>query len=994
AQKLTDDINASNAGQTLVLTAEVIDGSRVLVRSNLDNTRAEVSTKTALQEFSFTIPDGTGTDPDLSNLTFAFTLEVFDSLANSMGTTVPVTYDPALGAAGSAGALETALDQLAGVPNGFIVSEGGASTATNPIWDITYPAGNDYAALGINFPTVNAFTGNVTTPGPGTSEQQRLYFQPTPAVLDYQFQITVTLPDPGNPDIVGTTGPIDWDATPAEVTAALDAMATATTGLTPGYAVAGGVPTGGASLAQPWLITFPLELDYSPLIVAEISRSPELQANVMVTQGGDFGPTASGITGVVPGRIAIEFEPSSFWRTQQVSDAIVDAINNEGPLEVTAELKDFTTSHVRLNHDTQSNWEIVVCLNNPTYQPMPAPFPPSPPPTNNPDDNLCYYDPGFLPGGASSGTITTEANGPLKTYAADIDGDGDQDVVSSQFLDNTVRWYENNGTGSFTGHLVSDNVDYAAGVHGADFDGDGDQDIVSASMGDDTIYWHENHINWFQLGSDINGTTPLDESGTVTSLSSDGLTVAIGEPSNDANGLNSGRTRVLRYDTAAETWNLLGAPLLGESIGNISGSSLALSGDGNTVVIGAPNNDGGGVGLQTGHARIYRYNATTDVWNLVGDIDGQAGGDEFGWSVGISEDGDIVSIGAQHHDAGGNLNSGQVRSYRYNAATTNWDDHGTPIDGAAISDEFGISLSMTADGKTLAVGSHLHDAAGTDRGQVRIFAHNVATDTWDPVGNAIDGQEDGEHFGFAVSLDDAGTRIAVGADLNDAGGTDRGRVQIFEYNGTTTWNQMGSDIDGQVDLDQLGYAVSLSGVGDSVAIGTFGDDTVGGESGQTRIYDFDTGLFTPDWVQRGIDLDGEAAADESGRSVSMSGDGTRVAIGAPQNSTAAGHTRVYEYGRQFAQHVISTNADQARSVFAVDVDGNGTTDVISASREDDKIAWYSNDGLGNFGPQQIISTNADQTHAVFAVDLDSDGDMDVLATARGTDTVYWYENDG
>ena len=109
-------------------------------------------------------------------------------------------------------------------------------------------------------------------------------------------------------------------------------MATATTGLTPGYAVAGGVPTGGASLAQPWIITFPLEENYNDLLVSEISRSPELQASIFETQGGDFGPTASGITGVVPGRVAIEFEPSSFWRTEQVSNAMVQAINNEGRL--------------------------------------------------------------------------------------------------------------------------------------------------------------------------------------------------------------------------------------------------------------------------------------------------------------------------------------------------------------------------------------------------------------------------------------------------------------------------------------------------------------------------------------------------------------------------------------------------------------------------------------------------------------------------------------
>ncbi|NIQ19395.1 MAG: hypothetical protein GTN95_04150, partial [Gammaproteobacteria bacterium] len=57
------------------------------------------------------------------------------------------------------------------------------------------------------------------------------------------------------------------------------------------------------------------------------------------------------------------------------------------------------------------------------------------------------------------------------------------------------------------------------------------------------------------------------------------------------------------------------------------------------------------------------------------------------------------------------------------------------------------------------------------------------------------------------------------------------------------------------------------------------------------------------------------------------------------------------------QQVISTPADGARSVFAADLDGDGDTDVLSASDHDDTIAWYENlDGAGNFGPRQVIST--------------------------------------
>jgi hypothetical protein len=93
------------------------------------------------------------------------------------------------------------------------------------------------------------------------------------------------------------------------------------------------------------------------------------------------------------------------------------------------------------------------------------------------------------------------------------------------------------------------------------------------------------------------------------------------------------------------------------------------------------------------------------------------------------------------------------------------------------------------------------------------------------------------------------------------------------------------------------------------------------------------------------------------------------------------------------QQVITTDADAARFVFAADLDGDGDQDVLSASSEDDKIAWYENtDGLGSFGPQQVITTATDATFGVFAADLDGDGDQDVLSASINDDKVAWYEN--
>ena len=97
----------------------------------------------------------------------------------------------------------------------------------------------------------------------------------------------------------------------------------------------------------------------------------------------------------------------------------------------------------------------------------------------------------------------------------------------------------------------------------------------------------------------------------------------------------------------------------------------------------------------------------------------------------------------------------------------------------------------------------------------------------------------------------------------------------------------------------------------------------------------------------------------------------------------------------FTERVISTNALGARSVYAKDVDGDGDMDVLSASRDDAKVAWYENDGGSPpIFTEHVISTNAPKGFSVFAVDLDGDGDVDVLSASQGDDKIAWYESDG
>jgi hypothetical protein len=108
------------------------------------------------------------------------------------------------------------------------------------------------------------------------------------------------------------------------------------------------------------------------------------------------------------------------------------------------------------------------------------------------DNKIAWYmnDGGVF---GSEQVITTNANGANSVYATDLDGDGDADVLSASRLDNKIAWYENLGSGSFgPQQVISTSASYARYVYAADLDGDGDADVLSALRDDDMVAWYEN----------------------------------------------------------------------------------------------------------------------------------------------------------------------------------------------------------------------------------------------------------------------------------------------------------------------------------------------------------------------------------------------------------------------------------------------------------------------------------------------------------------------
>ncbi|WP_413677158.1 Ig-like domain-containing protein [Prochlorococcus marinus] len=422
--------------------------------------------------------------------------------------------------------------------------------------------------------------------------------------------------------------------------------------------------------------------------------------------------------------------------------------------------------------------------------------------------------------------------------------------------------------------------------------------------------------SWWKIGSDIDGEAASDSSGWSVSLSADGTVLAIGAKSNDGNGTgaNTGHTRIYQYSSGS--WSQLGEDINGEAAGDLSGMSVSLSADGSVVAIGSYGNDENGE--DSGHTRIYQYSSGT--WSQLGaDIDGKAAREAAGVSISLSSDGTVVAIGTEGQILNENgQRSGLTRIYQYSSGS--WSQLGADIVGEPKWGYAGLQVvSLSSDGTIVAIGAYRSDGNGENSGRARIYQYSSGS--WSQLGADIVGDAAEDNLGIAVSLSADGSVVAIGARSNGSysSADGSGHVRIYQ-NINNTWTKIGDDIDGEAAWDKSGGSVgsiSLSADGSVVAIGANGNDGNGTSSGHVRIYQ----NVNNTWTKIGEDIDGEAEQDISGYSVSLSADGTIVAIGAPYNDGAgieSGHVRIYQASdtppTPTINAVTSTTADGSYTV--------------------------------------------------------------------------------
>ena len=339
------------------------------------------------------------------------------------------------------------------------------------------------------------------------------------------------------------------------------------------------------------------------------------------------------------------------------------------------------------------------------------------------------------------------------------------------------------------------------------------------------------------------------------------------------------------------------------------------SSDGNTIAVSMPapgnytNND-------LGRVEIYTRNDASSAWTAKGSpIDG-ASLSELSRSISLSGDGNTVVIGGQWSDYNG-TNSGHIRVYKWNSATSEWDQMGQRINGIAQYSRFGRSVAISGNGLIIASGGYTYNSSNThvNLGYFQVFEWNNATSQWDQRGSTVYGPSANSEYGWDVELNNDGSIL-----LNHTGAS---VINVFEWGGSN-YTQKGSNL----SVSSSGYISD----GKSCAISSDGLTIAFTIAAKV----FEWSALNSDWVQVGSTF-------SFGDSISLSSDGTVLGISEADYDSWKGAIHIYklESGAWvFKDRIIGSGSAQAEALnsFTISPDGSNLAIIVKSEA---KIKTYT-----------------------------------------------------
>jgi hypothetical protein len=395
--------------------------------------------------------------------------------------------------------------------------------------------------------------------------------------------------------------------------------------------------------------------------------------------------------------------------------------------------------------------------------------------------------------------------------------------------------------------------------------------------------------------------------------------------------------------------------------------------------------------------------------------------DLFGTSVALSGDGNTLAVGAQFEDSaatgvnntvpgqGDNaaLDAGAV--YVYTRSGTTWSQQAyIKASNTDAFDHFGISVALSGDGNTLAVGANNENSAATGvnntvpgqadnaaggAGAVYVFTRSGTTWTQQAYVKASN-TDASDNFGISVVLSGDGNTLAVGANKENSAATgvnntvpgqgnnaanDAGAVYVFTRSGTAWTQQAYVKASNTEASDDFGVRVALNGDGNTLAVSARFEDSAATGVNNTSPGQGDNAAFVAGavyvytrsgttWMQQAyVKASNTDAGDVFGRFISLSEDGNTLAVGAEledsaatgvnntipgQGDNSAGNTgAVYVFTRSgtlWTQHayVKATNTDAGDSFSLPALSGDGNTLVVGADSEDSAATGVNNAAPG------------------------------------------------